>query len=104
LWRAISDVDIDQTRPLWHITLLDGATDGGAALVARMSHALTDGLTGMQLLAGLVDVGGKPVLAIPTDDLAAAEGETSVALTSGRLTAERVLTAPARVQARYWRN
>lgn len=102
---TIADEDIDQTRPLWHITLLDGAHDGGAALVARMSHVLTDGLAGMQLLAGLVDIDDQPVLPTGADDLPGAGDRTEpVALSPGRLAMEHMLTAPARAQLQYWRN
>ena len=101
---SIPQDDLDPSRPLWHLTLLDGMADAGAALVARMSHVLTDGLNGMHLLAGLVDVVGQPVASIATESPVAAPGQPSVALTSARLTVERVLAAPARAQLRYWRN
>lgn len=101
---SIPQDDLDPNRPLWHLTLLDGMADGGAALVARMSHVLTDGLNGMHLLAGLVDVAGQPVASMFADPRVAARGQASEALTSARLTVERVLAAPARAQLRYWRN
>lgn len=101
---SIPQDDLDPDRPLWHLTLLDGMADDGAALVARMSHVLTDGLNGMHLLAGLVDVGGQPVASAPSESLVAVPGETSEALSSARLTVERILAAPARAQLRYWRN
>lgn len=101
---SIADKDIDQTRPLWHITLLDGPPDGRAALVARMSHVLTDGLAGMQLLAGLVDIGDQPVLPIETVDVGGDDGREPVSLSPRRLAAEHMLAAPARAQLQYWRN
>lgn len=102
---TVADVDIDQTRPLWHITLVDGPPGGGAALVARMSHVLIDGLSGMQLFAGLVDVGDQAALSIAPQDLAFEdEIKESVELSSGRLAAERMISAPARAQLQYWRN
>lgn len=107
------DHDLDLARPPWQLTLLDGAADGGAALVARMSHVLTDGLAGMQLLAGLVDVGGQPVTSQEQDrtDADADAGQhgdgpadSAAALSPGWLAAENVLRAPGRAQLQYWRN
>lgn len=49
--------DFDRARPLWEFTLLDGMADGGAALVVKVHHALTDGIGGMQLAALTVDEG-----------------------------------------------
>ena len=99
----IAGEDIDHTRPLWHVTVLNGGVGGSAALVARMSHVLTDGLAGMQLLAGLVDLGDEPVLQTDTARPASAQAP-SARLTSGRLTAERLRAAPFKAQRRYWRN
>jgi diacylglycerol O-acyltransferase / wax synthase len=102
---TIAGEDIDQTRPLWHMTLLDGPPDGGAALVARMSHVMTDGLAGMQLLAGLVDIGDQPARPSAADDVALADGDyESGHLSPGRLAVEHLLTLPARAQLQYWRN
>lgn len=102
---TLADDGIDQTRPLWHITLLDGVPHGKAALVARMSHVLTDGLAGMQLLAGLVDIGDEPLLSIKAGDPAATrEPRKALALSPGRLAVENMLAAPARAQLQYWRN
>ena len=49
--------DFDRTRPLWEFTLLDGLADGGAAYVAKLHHALTDGIGGLQLAALVIDAG-----------------------------------------------
>lgn len=100
---GIPDDDIDQARPLWHATMLDGAAGGGGALVFRMSHVLADGLGGMQLLAGLVDIGEQPTAATAVGAPTPAVAAEAVALTSARLAAEHVLRAPSRAQARYRR-
>jgi diacylglycerol O-acyltransferase len=49
--------DFDRSRPLWEFTLLDGLADGGAALVTKLHHSLTDGIGGIQLAALVVDAG-----------------------------------------------
>lgn len=44
----------DRARPLWEFTVVEDV-DGGAALVQRFHHALTDGLGGMQVALEFVD-------------------------------------------------
>ena len=41
--------EFDPSRPLWAMTLVEGLTDGGAALVVKLHHSLTDGLGAVQL-------------------------------------------------------
>ncbi|MGD0379102.1 MAG: wax ester/triacylglycerol synthase domain-containing protein [Acidimicrobiales bacterium] len=45
----------DTAHPLWEFTLVEGLTGGGAALVMKLHHSLTDGIGGMQLLLALFD-------------------------------------------------
>ena len=40
--------DFDRARPLWEATLIDGLADGGAALLCKVNHALTDGVGGVR--------------------------------------------------------
>jgi len=44
----------DRTRPLWELTVVDDV-DGGAALIQRFHHAVTDGIGGMRLAFELLD-------------------------------------------------
>lgn len=62
-WPAVLDVarqraegDFDRTGPLWQFTLLEGLADGGAALVLKLHHSLTDGIGGVQLAAHVFDL------------------------------------------------
>jgi diacylglycerol O-acyltransferase len=48
--------DFDRARPLWEATLIDGLADGGAALLCKFHHALTDGVGGVQIGMNLFDV------------------------------------------------
>jgi diacylglycerol O-acyltransferase / wax synthase len=57
--RAAMD-DFDRSRPLWEFTLLDGMADGGSAFVAKLHHALTDGIGGVQLARLVVDLSPEP--------------------------------------------
>jgi len=45
----------DTAHPLWEFTLVEGLTGGGAAVVMKLHHSLTDGIGGMQLLLSLFD-------------------------------------------------
>jgi len=45
----------DTAHPLWEFTLVEGLTDGAAAVVMKLHHSLTDGIGGMQLLLSLFD-------------------------------------------------
>jgi diacylglycerol O-acyltransferase len=47
----------DPARPLWEAVLAEGLHDGGAALVIKIHHAITDGLGAFQIAAHLVDSG-----------------------------------------------
>ena len=45
----------DRTRPLWEFTLVEGLEHGGAAIIMKMHHSLTDGIGGVQLALALFD-------------------------------------------------
>ena len=53
--RVAAMADFDRARPLWEITLIDGLEDGGAALLCKMHHALTDGIGAIQIAMTLFD-------------------------------------------------
>jgi diacylglycerol O-acyltransferase / wax synthase len=48
--------DFDRARPLWETTLIDGLENGGAAMVCKFHHALTDGIGGIQIAMKLFDL------------------------------------------------
>jgi diacylglycerol O-acyltransferase len=45
----------DRVRPLWEFTVVEDV-EGGAAWIQRFHHAVTDGLGGMQLALGMLDL------------------------------------------------
>ncbi len=58
LMKAIEPIVVDgfdRARPLWEMTLFEGLSGDRAALIVKFHHAMTDGVGGMQLAAGLVD-------------------------------------------------
>jgi len=60
LAREAAESEFDRSRPLWQFTLLDGMTDGGACLLMKLHHSLTDGIGGIQLAAHVLDLGPEP--------------------------------------------
>lgn len=71
--RVAAMADFDRARPLWEVTLIDGLADGGAALLCKLHHALTDGIGAIQIAMTLYDrtergdeCPPKPSVPIPT--------------------------------------
>ncbi|MGZ8803391.1 MAG: wax ester/triacylglycerol synthase domain-containing protein [Mycobacterium sp.] len=54
--RVAAMADFDRARPLWEATLVDGLADGGAALLCKLHHALTDGIGAVQIAMTLFDL------------------------------------------------
>ena len=48
--------DFDRARPLWETTLIDGLENGGAAMICKFHHALTDGIGGVQIAMNLFNL------------------------------------------------
>ncbi len=55
LVQPIASDSFDPVRPLWEFTLVEGMRGGGAALVQKLHHCLTDGVGGMELALLLLD-------------------------------------------------
>lgn len=53
--RLAAMADFDRARPLWEVTLIDGLADGGAALLCKLHHALTDGIGAIEIAMTLFD-------------------------------------------------
>ncbi len=57
-------VPLDRTRPLWEATLVEGLDPqtcaGRAALMLKASHAVGDGIAGMEMALALFDVTAEP--------------------------------------------
>jgi diacylglycerol O-acyltransferase / wax synthase len=46
---------LDRSRPLWQMTVVEGLADGRSALVAKMHHALVDGLAAVDVSTVILD-------------------------------------------------
>ncbi|MGO9382167.1 MAG: wax ester/triacylglycerol synthase domain-containing protein [Mycobacterium sp.] len=51
--------DFDRARALWETTLIDGLENGGAAMICKFHHALTDGIGGIQIAMNLFNLSEK---------------------------------------------
>ncbi len=58
--RIMAMSGFDAAHPLWEFTLVEDLAGGGAALVMKLHHSLTDGVGGMQLLFALFDTHSDP--------------------------------------------
>ncbi|MFC0448838.1 wax ester/triacylglycerol synthase domain-containing protein [Rhodococcus jostii] len=61
-WAAVLDfaritgmTAFDKSRPLWEFTVIEGLEEGRSALVMKVHHSLTDGVSGMQIAREIVD-------------------------------------------------
>lgn len=54
--RVAAMADFDRARPMWEVTLVDRLADGGAAVLCKFHHALTDGVGGVQIAMRLFDL------------------------------------------------
>ena len=46
---------LDRSRPLWQMVHVEGLADGRTAIVMKLHHCLVDGITGVEILADLLD-------------------------------------------------
>jgi hypothetical protein len=60
LARVAAMSDFDRARPLWTATLIEGLDDGGAAVLLKFHHALTDGVGGVQIAMMIFDITEDP--------------------------------------------
>jgi diacylglycerol O-acyltransferase / wax synthase len=83
---------LDRSRPLWQIHVVEGLAGGRSALVARMHHALVDGIAAVDVSTVVLDPTPEP-LAIdpPPETLGPGRIEALARLTSARLHVPRKL-------------
>lgn len=52
-------------RPLWEMVVVEGLEEGRSAVVARLHHAVLDGVSGATAMAAFLDLGPEPMTAPP---------------------------------------
>lgn len=50
---SLDESPLDPDRPLWEMHVVEGLDDGNIAVVAKLHHALMDGMAGMSFMASL---------------------------------------------------
>src|ERR1700741_4782672 len=60
LAEVILQSPMDISRPLWTATLVEGLADGRAATLLHVSHAVTDGVGGVEMFAEFYDLERDP--------------------------------------------
>ncbi|GAB7143360.1 WS/DGAT/MGAT family O-acyltransferase [Mycobacterium riyadhense] len=60
LAEVILQSPLDISRPLWTATLVEGLPDGKAATLLHVSHAVTDGVGGVEMFAEIYDLERDP--------------------------------------------
>jgi diacylglycerol O-acyltransferase / wax synthase len=58
---------LDRSRPLWEVYLVEGLSDGGFAVVTKTHHAMVDGLASMDIGSALLDLTPQPREVAPDD-------------------------------------
>lgn len=51
-----ASVPLDRSRPLWDFVVVEGLADGHVAVATKMHHCLVDGISGVEILAHLLDL------------------------------------------------
>ena len=51
---------LDRTRPLWEFHVVEGLADGRIGIVAKVHHAIIDGVSGAEILASFFDLSPDP--------------------------------------------
>jgi WS/DGAT/MGAT family acyltransferase len=51
---------LDRSKPLWELWVVEGLADGGFALISKTHHAMVDGVSGVDLATVLFDVNPVP--------------------------------------------
>src|SRR5881394_3207039 len=84
---------LDRSRALWQIHVVEGLAGGRTALVARMHHALVDGIAAVDVSTVILDPTPEPLELPPPEESGAGQGriESLARLTGARLDVPRKL-------------
>ncbi len=52
---VIMSQPLDRTRPLWEMNIVEGLEGGGFALISKIHHSMIDGMSGIDLMASILD-------------------------------------------------
>jgi diacylglycerol O-acyltransferase len=69
----IMSTPLDRGRPLWEAWVIEGLSGGRFALVAKVHHAITDGIAGTQILSALFSASPSAEPKVPPEPAAQAD-------------------------------
>jgi WS/DGAT/MGAT family acyltransferase len=93
---------LDRSRPLWEMHLVEGLAEGNIALVTKIHHCTIDGVSGAELLAELFDLEPSPPKRnLPGERSLTGEVPSDLQLVAQALAAR--LTRPLDVTRLAWR-
>src|SRR3954471_10547182 len=58
---------LDRTKPLWEMWVVEGLEDGQGPLPSKVHHAMVDGISGTDLMAVIMDITPEPASAVADD-------------------------------------
>jgi diacylglycerol O-acyltransferase / wax synthase len=58
---------LDRTKPLWEIWMVEGLEDGHWAMLSKTHHAMVDGVSGTDLLSVVMDTSPTPSAPVPDE-------------------------------------
>ena len=85
---------LDRSKPLWEIWVVEGLEDGRWAMLAKTHHALVDGISGTDLLAVIMDLSPDAVRPEPSQWTPQPE-PSSLQLVAGRAGERRAISLRA---------
>lgn len=53
---AFAAAPLDRSQPLWELVVMEGLADGRVALAMKLHHCLVDGVSGLDVMAKLLDL------------------------------------------------
>jgi WS/DGAT/MGAT family acyltransferase len=62
----LNDLPFDPEKPFWRLLVVEGLEDGRIAIVAKLHHAMMDGITGIKYMAVLLGDGPASALPLPS--------------------------------------
>jgi diacylglycerol O-acyltransferase len=115
LARTMLMAELDQARPLWEVTLIEGLEGGRAAILQKADHAIGDGQGGLRIMQVLLDTtrdadpGAMPPAPEPEDVAPTAVLRASIAerlrsaTSDGPQGVSRMMSAAGNAFRRPWR-
>ena len=84
---------LERSRPLWQLHVVEGLASGRTALVAKMHHALVDGIAAVDVSTVVLDPSPEPLELPPPEESGAGQGriESLARMTGARLHVPRKL-------------